>query len=135
MIEDKLGCIVKWSSLWRYGIASKIHFYCSFVCVNHVVLRKRGRRRGGGGRGRGGGEGRGRGEGRRKPQADNKEGSKNSWRVSGVQKQLTQSIRSIFCADHCLEDHLIESSQTPSEIEVIINPIFQMQRLIPKLYS
>ena len=53
MIEDKLGCIVKWSSLWRYGIASKIHFYlliCLFkpCCVKHVVLRRGGRRRGGG---------------------------------------------------------------------------------------
>lgn len=70
MIEDKLGRIVKWSSLWRCGIASKIHFYlliCLFkpCCVNHVVLRRRGRQGGGEGRGTRGGEGGGgRGEGR-----------------------------------------------------------------------
>ena len=128
MIEDKLGHIVKGSSLWRCGIASKIHFcllICLFkpCCVNHVVLRRRGRQGGGEGRGqeeeggqRGveGGEDKrrrrrrrrrreGRGERRKKITADSKEGSKNNWRVLGIQKQLIQSIQSIFCAKHCLE--------------------------------
>lgn len=77
MIEDKVGRIVKWSSLWRCGIASKIHFYlliCLFkpCCVDHVVLRRRGRQGGGEGRGiRGREGGRGRGE-RKSPQIGRK---------------------------------------------------------------
>ena len=47
--------------------------------------------------------GEGRGERRKKITADSKEGSKNNWRVLGIQKQLIQSIQSIFCAKHCLE--------------------------------